>query len=168
MGAKASRRRRCPVCRRLVSRNGGAWASHMRTHVAAGEADEVVKARRKGGAAREYLAKPERVPLTADEVRAILPSCMFATVPGRSEDGALIHVGYRAFRPATPQQVKEAKVAEEVGQPLDQYTGRLNRVWETKNGDTIITMFVVLQRENRYRSFNVDRGNLFVLRVLER
>lgn len=160
------KRRKCPVCKRLISTNGGAWASHMRVHVAKGEADEV-KSSKKGGSAHRYLAKPKRKALTAEQVRATLPTRMFATVPGKSEDGALIHIGYRAFRPATEKQVEEARVAEEIGQPLDQYTGRLDRVWETKGGDTIITMLVVLQREKKYRAFNVDKGSLFVLRVLE-
>ena len=161
-----SKRKKCEVCRKLVT-VGGAMTSHMRGHVAKHEAEELVYCDEKGRQRSRFFFASEPKEIDAKTVRDMLPDRLFASVPGKTKDGALVHLRYRAFRPATERQVGEAKIAKDMGQPLDQYTGRLDRVWKSKAGHTIITMFVILQRKMRYRAFNVDQGQLFDLRVRE-
>jgi hypothetical protein len=156
-------KRKCEVCGEKVSTNGGAWTSHMRKHVADGSVEEVPVR----GGLHKFRVKPEREVLTCEQVEAMLPSHLCATVPGKSEDGALVHLHYVAFRPPTPKQVEEARLAEQLGQPRNQYTGKLDRVWKTKAGELIVTMLVMVQRAKKYRSFNISKGRVYALRVIE-
>jgi hypothetical protein len=89
-----------------------------------------------------------------------------ASTPGRVEDGTRIHIHYTAFGVPTAKAVKAAQRAADLGLPRDRYTGRVSRVWTSKAGDTILTMWVELERDHQYRSFNLNKGTLHSLVVL--
>ncbi len=110
---------------------------------------------------------PAQKAMTPADVRTLLPDRMFAT-DAYMNDGVRIHVWYKAFRAPTAQAVAEAAPARELDLPRDHYTGKLVRVWEDKKGDTIITMRVELERDMKFRSFNVNSGQVLAVRVLGR
>jgi hypothetical protein len=91
-----------------------------------------------------------------------------ASDPGKVEDGTRVHIRYQRMPGAkvTARAKAEAERAKELELPMDSYTGRVSRVWTSKAGDLILNMFVELERDHQYRSFNVDKGvikNIVVL-----
>lgn len=108
------------------------------------------------------------VAMSESEVLTALNGLKQATKSGDplGEDGARIHVWYKSFGEASPVAVMEAKRAEELGLPKDRFTGRLSKVWRSKGGDLIVTCFVELERERKWRSFNVAKGSVLKVAVL--
>lgn len=82
------------------------------------------------------------------------------------EDGTRVHIHYEAFGTATPEAIRCASRAKELGLPLDRYTGRVHRVWTSSNGDLCVTVMVELERDHMYRTFNMVRGKVFRFVVL--
>ena len=82
------------------------------------------------------------------------------------EDGTRVHVHYKSFGTPTSQAIKCATRAEELGLPRDRYTGRVHRVWTSKDGDQLITLLVELERDHMYRTLNLDRGEVYRFVVL--
>ena len=91
-----------------------------------------------------------------------------ASEPGKVEDGTRVHIRYErmAGGKVTARAKAEAERAKELELPLDSYTGRVSRVWTSNAGDLILNMFVELERDHAYRSFNVDKGKIKNIVVL--
>lgn len=124
-----------------------------------------------------YPTKPEKPKLstklstnaTADDYRHYadaLPKLRSASEPGKKEDGTRVHVQYKAFGEATPAAKVAAQRAADLGLPHDRYTGRVSRVWKAKNGDQMLTLYVELERDHQYRSFNLEKGEVLQLVIL--
>lgn len=92
-----------------------------------------------------------------------LSKCRESSSPGKEKDGSRIHVRYRRMGPAS----REVARAGELDLPEDAYTGRLDRLWRSGGGDLILTMLVELERTHQYRSFNVTRGEVIRVVVME-
>ena len=91
-----------------------------------------------------------------------------ASNPGTVEDGTRVHIRYARMPGAkvTAKGKSDAERATELGLPLDAYTGRISRVWTSKAGDMILNMYVELERDHAYRSFNIDKGTIKNIVVL--
>ena len=101
------------------------------------------------------------------EVEKVLAGCHGASAKGIN-DGTRVHVHYTAIksRPVASQAVVEAARADELGLPQDRFTGRVNSVWKSKAGDTILNLMVELERDHKFRSLNVSKGQIHNLVVL--
>lgn len=113
----------------------------------------------------EFKTEPDvKKPMSPEDVRQFIKDTGLrgATVPGKSFDGDRIHIMYHRMKDAvlTDKQIEEAKRAEVLGLRKDTYTGKLDRIWISKDGNMIITMFVELEREKKFRSFNVNNGEI--------
>ena len=106
--------------------------------------------------------------LTMAEITGLLANVRPATdtTVGRVEDGTRVHVQYKAFGTPTAQAIAEAQRANDLGLALDRYTGRVSRIWKSKAGDTILTLYVELERDHTYRSLNLNKGTVQKLVVL--
>jgi len=104
--------------------------------------------------------------MEAQAVKVTLGGMRQATIPGTSHDGTRIHIQYKAFREPTDKAKTEATRATELGLPTDHYTGRVDKIYESKSGDMILTMYVELERDHTFRSFNIDKGQVFQIVVL--
>ena len=78
----------------------------------------------------------------------------------KPETGERIKIVYRRIPGSkiTLQQEIEAQKAVELGVPWTHYTGHLVSTWYSKDGDYMVTLFVTVEREGKYRTFNVNRG----------
>lgn len=112
-----------------------------------------------------------------EDIIATLKTLRQATNPGKpdGENGQLISIQYSPIAgpdtrsaAAKAKSAAEALRAKELGLPLNTYTGRVSRVWEAANGDTILNMYVLLERAGKYRSFNVNAGAITAITVLEK
>jgi hypothetical protein len=94
------------------------------------------------------------------EIKKVLGEVRSASVAGKVEDGTRVHIRYERIPGAktTETAKEEAKRAIDLELPKNSYTGRVSRVWESKGGDMILTMYVELERDHKWRSFNVDQG----------
>jgi len=103
-----------------------------------------------------------------NEVKQVLAEVRQASDPGKVEDGTRVHIRYERMAGAkvSNRAKVEAERAKELGLPLDTYTGRVSRVWESKAGDTIVNLYVELERDHTWRSFNVDKGKIKNIVVL--
>lgn len=104
--------------------------------------------------------------MTSQDILALLPKLRSASEPGKVEDGTRIHLQYKSFGKATPNAVAQAKRAEELDLPKDRYTGRVSRVWTAANGDQMLTVYVELERDHQWRSFNLNKGELLKLVIM--
>jgi hypothetical protein len=104
--------------------------------------------------------------MTEQAIQSVVDSLNGATEPGVTEDGTRIHLHYTAFGTATPQAKREATRAEELGLPRDRYTGRVSRIWQSRAGDQLVTVLVELERDHKYRTFNLDKGTVHKIVVL--
>lgn len=106
--------------------------------------------------------------MTKAEVLAVVRGLRQASQPGVVEDGSRVHIRYARIpgRKVTARAVAEAKRAEELGLPMDVYTGRISRLWRSKDGDVILSLYVELERDHTYRSLNLDKGTVQKLVVL--
>ena len=104
--------------------------------------------------------------MTKQDIIDLLPKLRSASEPGKKEDGTRVHIQYHAFRDASPNAVEQAKRADELGLPKDRYTGRVSRVWKTVTNDQMLTVYVELERDHQWRSFNLNRGDLLQLVIL--
>lgn len=93
--------------------------------------------------------------------------------PGKVEDGTPITCVYEKMEGSKNPETKAAKKAKDdavvaivKGLPLNRYTGTLTSVHYNADNELFMTMFVKLERENQYRSFNLSKGNLKELTVL--
>jgi len=100
--------------------------------------------------------------MTKEEIKELIKTIRGSSVPGKTNDGDRIHVRYNRItgRILSPIQIDDAKRATELELPLNVYTGKLDRVYISKAGDTILTMLVELERNKRFRSFNIDKGEI--------
>ena len=105
-------------------------------------------------------------PMTRNQVKMILRRVRQASIPGTVEDGTRIHVHYKSFGKASQTAVEQAKRAAELGLPSDRYTGRVSRIWRGSNGDLLLNVYVELERDHQYRTFNIDKGQMLKLVVL--
>ena len=106
------------------------------------------------------------IPLGLVDLAVILSQVRPASHPGRVEDGTRVHVHYGAFGPRTDEAKTEALRAAELELPLDRYTGRVSRVWKSKDGSLCIRLYVELERKQKYRTLNVTKGSVFKFVVL--
>jgi hypothetical protein len=104
--------------------------------------------------------------MTKQEILDMLPKFRQASEPGKVEDGTRVHLQYHSANEATSKAVEQAKRAEELGLPKDRYTGRVSRVWKSASGDQMLTVYVELERDHQWRSFNLNRGELLQFVVL--
>lgn len=104
--------------------------------------------------------------MDVDDVKEMLEEAKQATVPGSSHDGTRLHLWYKGFCEPTEKAKEEAIRAKELGLPSDRYTGRVDRIYESKSGDMILTMYVELERDHTFRSFNLDKGQVFQIVIL--
>ena len=111
----------------------------------------------------------KRIPLAKKEILSILSGCLLSNKTGNPKNGSMVHFEYEriAGRKVTQLQANESMVASELGLAKNRYTGRLVNVRIAKNGDTIVVMYVELEREGKYRSFNLDKGSVYTLKVME-
>jgi hypothetical protein len=101
--------------------------------------------------------------LSRQELVEALAKVHGATVaPGTKgvEDGTRVHIQYKAFGAPTPQAIRCATRAEELGLARDRYTGRVHRVWTSSSGDLCLTLWVELERDHMYRTLNLDKGEV--------
>jgi len=85
---------------------------------------------------------------------------------GLIEDGTRIHLHYKSFGTPTETGKKEAARAETLGLPRDRYTGRVSRIWESGAGDKLLTVLVELERDHKYRTFNLHKGTVHKIVIL--
>lgn len=104
------------------------------------------------------MLKPEHL--------TILANVRQASEPGKKEDGTRVHVQYKSFGTPKPAAIAAAKRAEDLGLPKDRYTGRVSRIWKSGDGDRMLTVYVELERDHQYRSFNLDKGEVLNIVVL--
>jgi hypothetical protein len=104
--------------------------------------------------------------LTRNQVKMVLRRVRQASIPGTVEDGTRIHVHYKSFGKASASAIEQAKRATELGLPADRYTGRVSRIWRGANGDLLLNVYVELERDHQYRTFNMDKGTVYKLVVL--
>ena len=104
--------------------------------------------------------------MSRSEVEDVLAKLNGATEPGSIEDGTRVHVHYGAYREATESAKSEANHARQLGLPLDRYTGRVSRIWNSSSGDQMLTMLVELERDHKFRTFNIDKGRLHNIVIL--
>lgn len=100
------------------------------------------------------------------EVENVVSNLRGTSQPGLSEDGTRIHLHYTAFGTPTEQAKKEASRAAALGLPQDRYTGRVSRIWRSSAGDQLLTVLVELERDHKYRTFNLDKGKVHNIVVL--
>jgi len=105
-------------------------------------------------------------PLSRNQVKIVLRGVRQASDPGTVEDGTRIHVHYKSFGKASVAAIQQAARAAELGLPSDRYTGRVSRIWRSKTGDLLLNVYVELERDHQYRTFNMDKGQIFKLVVL--
>ena len=103
---------------------------------------------------------------TKPEILAKIAGLRSASDSGKVEDGTRIHVHYKSFGTPTPVAIVLAKRAEALGLAKDRYTGRVSRIWTSGAGDLMLTMFVELERDHQYRTFNLNKGKVLKLVVL--
>ena len=104
--------------------------------------------------------------LTSADIAVKLSQVKQASDPGKVEDGTRVHIHYKAFGTPTEQAKQEASRAAMLGLPHDRYTGRISRIWKTANGNQCINLFVELERDHKYRTLNVDKGEVFSFTIL--
>ena len=105
-------------------------------------------------------------PLTKNQVKIVLLRVRQASIPGTVEDGTRIHVHYKSFGKASSSAIEQAKRAADLGLPSDRYTGRISRIWRSNAGDLLVNVYVELERDHQYRTFNMDKGTVYKLVVL--
>ena len=105
-------------------------------------------------------------PLTRNQVKMVLRRVRQASIPGTVEDGTRIHVHYKSFGKASASAIAQAQRAKDLGLPTDRYTGRVSRIWRGSNGDLLLNVYVELERDHQYRTFNMDKGTVYKLVVL--
>ena len=105
-------------------------------------------------------------PMTKNQVKIVLRRVRQASIPGTVEDGTRIHVHYKSFGKTSQTAIEQAKRAQELGLPSDRYTGRISRIWTSNAGDLLVNVYVELERDHQYRTFNMDKGQIFKLVVL--
>jgi len=120
------------------------------------------------GVATKTKPASKPAPMSVQEVLDTLfqHGCKTASKAGQSQDGTRLHIWYGAFRAPTKQAQAEAKVAEELGIARQRYTGKLDRVKIGKDGSLLITVLVELERDHKYRMFNVNKGQIYKIAVL--
>ncbi len=103
-----------------------------------------------------------------ETIKETLAECRQASEPGKKEDGTRIHVRYERIPGAkvTAKAKAEAERAKELDLPSDSYTGRVSRIFTSAAGDTILSMYVELERDHTWRSLNVDKGKVKNIIVL--
>ncbi len=112
------------------------------------------------------------VATSLEEIRELLPRLKAATVPGQTNDGTRVMVGYKAFNSEpTTRQIHECALAREEGWDLTQYSGTLDRVFRNARGELCFTILCLERtngdgRHHAYRSFNTVRGEIRQLVVL--
>ena len=106
------------------------------------------------------------LPMTKNQVKMVLRRVRQASIPGTVEDGTRIHVHYKSFGKVSKAAVEQAQRAEDLGLPRDRYTGRISRIWHSGAGDLLVNVYVELERDHQYRTFNMDKGTVFKLVVL--
>ncbi len=107
-------------------------------------------------------------PLSQTDIAVTLAQIRPAAKSGKksSENGTRVHIHYEAIGEQTEKDRQEALRAVELGLPPDRYTGRVSRVWKSKAGDLIVTLFVELERNHLWRSFNMTKGKVFQFVIL--
>lgn len=103
---------------------------------------------------------------TAEDIQRVLDKVHGAASVNGAEDGTRVHIHYKSFGVPTPQSIRCASRAEELGLSRDRYTGRVHRIWKNKSGEQILTLWVELERDHMFRSFNLVKGNIFQFVVL--
>jgi hypothetical protein len=104
-------------------------------------------------------------PMSFQEIQDVLKGVHGASMP-KLEDGTRVHIQYESFGKATPASIQYAKRAEELGLSRDRYTGRVHSVWVSGAGNLCLTMWVELERDHMYRTFNLVQGKVYRLVVL--
>lgn len=102
-------------------------------------------------------------PMTMNEIEKALAGVRPATKSGdpKSEDGTRVHVHYGAFGKPTERAKEEAMRAADLGLERDRFTGRVSKVWRSKTGDLLVTLFVELERDHKWRTLNLNKGVLY-------
>lgn len=103
--------------------------------------------------------------MTLAEIQAALGQVHGETAEGKN-DGTRVHLHYTAFGKPTLKAIQNASRAAELGLPRDRYTGRISKVWKSREGDQLITMMVELERDHMFRTFNLDKGKVYRFVVL--
>ena len=89
--------------------------------------------------------------------------------------GSLIFASYAAGREPTPKALREAFRATQQGLARRHCLGRLVRVWTTKKGQLVMTVFADTRdtehytgqmTEGAYRTYNPNLGKLYGLEVI--
>jgi hypothetical protein len=104
--------------------------------------------------------------MTTQDIQSRLSQITSATEPRLTENGTRVHVHYTAFREPTKGARVESSRARELGLPTDRYTGRVSSVWKSRAGDQMLTMLVELERDHKFRTFNLDKGDVHNIVIL--
>lgn len=87
--------------------------------------------------------------------------------------GTELFVSYLAGRAPTERALREAAKADDMGVAKRWLQGRLERVWTTKKGDPVLTLFCYTRRneadpeaEGHFRTVNPALGQLLSLEVV--
>jgi hypothetical protein len=103
--------------------------------------------------------------MTEQAVQTVIAGLRGTSAQG-VEDGTRIHLHYSSFGEPTTSAKKDASRAAELGLQRDRYTGRVSRIWTSRAGDKMLTAFVELERDHKYRTFNLDKGTVHKIVVL--
>ena len=106
--------------------------------------------------------------MNIEHIKETLAEVRQASDPGKTEDGTRIHIRYTRIPGAkvTAAAKADAERAKELDLPMDSYTGRVSRIFTSNAGDLILNMYVELERDHTYRSFNIDKGKVTNIVVL--
>ena len=105
--------------------------------------------------------------MSGKDIAKVLGELREASGP-KAADGSRIHLHYTSMSGSrlSPVAVQDAQRAKELGLPQDRYTGRVNRIFTSAVGDRILNMLVELERDRKFRSFNLSRGQVHNIIVL--
>lgn len=105
--------------------------------------------------------------LTPDKVREVVVHMRERSAKGH-EDGTRIHLRYQRMQgiERTAQDRMDAQRAVQLGLPLNTYTGRVSRIFYNQKNELCLMLYVELERDHKYRHFNLDKGTVKKLVVL--
>jgi hypothetical protein len=110
----------------------------------------------------------------AEDIRKILTKLKKNSVPGKSNDGAIVAIRYESFGEATPEKVVQAKAAKMQNLDPRIYIGVLDKVWETSglNPHLCVTMLTLTRidwknQKYMYRTFNLNKGRVRWVKTLD-
>ncbi len=89
-----------------------------------------------------------------------------ASALANANEQTIVHIEYRAGRPANARGIKEYAEASDWNKPSTSYVGHFAGMKKNKFGELVLTIFVANRGQTgAYRAFNPNLGTVLSLRV---